>query len=120
MSFPSIHDIVQSDLFTSEAEIRDKFPQTAVERRRSSRSMYNWLISNPETKDREFFDETLCHYHVIKSVAYDDLQVLKKVLHITHASRNYHRWKYNEMMLETYQAAKSKTEFQNKDVWARV
>ena len=106
---PSIHDIVQSDLFTSETELREKFPQTSVERLLRIRAMYNWLISNPETKDKEFVDETLSRYNIHKSVAYEDLQILKKVLpHITQASRDYHRWKYNEMILETYAMAKKR------------
>ena len=109
MSFPSIHDIVQTDLFTSETELREKFPQTSVERLLRIRAMYNWLISNPETKDKEFVDETLSRYNIHKSVAYEDLQILKKVLpHITQASRDYHRWKYNEMILETYAMAKKR------------
>ncbi len=109
MSVPSIHDIVQSDLFTSETELREKFPQTSVERLLRIRSMYNWLISNPEKKDKEFVDETLSRYNIHKSVAYEDLQILKKVLpHITQASRDYHRWKYNEMILETYAMAKKR------------
>ena len=109
MSVPSIHDIVQSDLFTSETELREKFPQTSVERLLRIRAMYNWLISNPETKDKEFVDETLSRYNIHKSVAYEDLQILKKVLpYITQASRDYHRWKYNEMILETYAMAKKR------------
>ena len=109
MSVPSIHDIVQTDLFTSETELREKFPQTSVERLLRIRAMYNWLISNPETKDKEFVDETLSRYNIHKSVAYEDLQILKKVLpHITQASRDYHRWKYNEMILETYAMAKKR------------
>ena len=109
MSVPSIHDIVQSDLFTSETELREKFPQTSVDRLLRIRAMYNWLISNPETKDKEFVDETLSRYNIHKSVAYEDLQILKKVLpHITQASRDYHRWKYNEMILETYAMAKKR------------
>lgn len=106
---PSIHDIVQSDLFTSETELREKFPQTSVERLLRIRAMYNWLISNPETKDKEFVDETLSRYNIHKSVAYEDLQIIKKVLpHITQASRDFHRWKYNEMILETYAMAKKR------------
>ena len=106
---PSIHDIVQSDLFTSESELREKFPQTSVERLLRIRAMYNWLISNPETKDKEFVDETVSRYSVSKVLAYDDLKILKSVLpHITQGSRDYHRWKYNEMILETYAMAKKR------------
>ena len=109
MSFPALTEIVQSDLFTSETELREKFPQTSVDRLLRIRAMYNWLISNPETKDKEFVDETLSRYNIHKSVAYEDLQILKKVLpHITQASRDYHRWKYNEMILETYAMAKKR------------
>ncbi len=109
MSVPSIHDIVQSDLFTSETELREKFPQTSVDRLLRIRAMYNWLISNPETKDKEFVDECISRYNIHKTVAYEDLQILKKVLpHITQASRDYHRWKYNEMILETYAMAKKR------------
>ena len=70
MSFPAITEIVQSDLFTSETELREKFPQTSVDRLLRIRAMYNWLISNPETKDKEFVDETLSRYNIHKSVAY--------------------------------------------------
>ena len=72
MPVPSINDIVQSDLFTSESELRDKFPQTSAERLLLIRAMYNWLISNPETQDKEFVDETLSRYGVCKVLAYDD------------------------------------------------
>ncbi len=109
MPFPSITEIVQSDLFTSETELREKLPQTSVERLLRIRAMYNWLISNPETKDKEFVDETVSRYGVSKVLAYDDLKVLKSVLpHITQSSRDYHRWKYNEMILETYAMAKKR------------
>ena len=54
---------------------------------------------NPE--DKEFVDECVSRYNVSKSVAYDDLCVIKAVLpNITKASRDYHRWMYNEMILE--------------------
>ena len=109
MSFPSIQDIVQTDLFTSETELREKFPTTSVERLLRIRAMYNWLISNPESKDKEFVDETVSRYSVSKVLAYDDLKILKSVLpHITQGSRDYHRWKYNEMILETYAMAKKR------------
>jgi hypothetical protein len=54
-------------------------------------------------------DEAICRYAISKTLAYDDLIIIKSVLpHITEASRDYHRWKYNEMILETYQMAKKR------------
>ena len=109
MPFPSVQDIVQVDFFTSEDVLREKYPNVSVERVLRLRGMYNWFISNPESKDKEFVDECLSRYGVSKTLAYDDLRVIKSVLpHITQASRDYHRWKYNEMILETYQMAKKR------------
>ena len=109
MPFPSVQDIVQVDFFTSEDVLREKYPDVSVERVIHLRGMYNWFISNPESKDKEFVDECLSRYGVSKTLAYDDLRVIKSVLpHITQASRDYHRWKYNEMILETYQMAKKR------------
>lgn len=109
MPFPAVQDIVQTDLFTSEDELREKYPTTSVERLLRIRAMYNWFISNPDSKDKEFVDESIYRYGVSKPLAYDDLRVIKSVLpHITQASRDYHRWKYNEMILETYQMAKKR------------
>lgn len=109
MPFPSVHDIVQSDFFSPEDVLRDKFPATSVERVLRLRALYNWVISNPDCKDKEFVDEAICRYAISKTLAYDDLKIIKSVLpHITEASRDYHRWKYNEMILETYQMAKKR------------
>ena len=109
MGIPAVQDIVQVDLFTSEEVLREKYPDVSVERVLRLRAMYNWFISNPESKDKEFVDECLSRYGVSKTLAYDDLRIIKSVLpHITQASRDYHRWKYNEMILETYQMAKKR------------
>ena len=109
MGFPAVQDIVQVDLFTSEEVLREKYPDVSADRVLRLRAMYNWFISNPESKDKEFVDECLSRYGVSKTLAYDDLRIIKSVLpHITQASRDYHRWKYNEMILETYQMAKKR------------
>ena len=109
MPFPSVHEIVQSDFFTPEEQLRKDFPAVAVERVLRLRALYNWIISNPDCKDKEFVDEAIYRYSISKTLAYDDLKIIKSVLpHITEASRDYHRWKYNEMILETYQMAKKR------------
>ena len=102
MSFPSIHDIVQSDFFAPEDVLREKFPASSVERVLRLRALYNWVISNPDCKDKEFVDVAIGRFGICKTLAYDDLKIIKSVLpNITQASRDYHRWKYNEMILET-------------------
>ena len=109
MPFPSVTDIVTTDFFTPEDELRKDLPAASVERVLRLRALYNWVISNPDCKDKEFVDEAISRYCISKTLAYDDLKIIKSVLpHITQASRDYHRWKYNEMILETYQMAKKR------------
>lgn len=110
MPFPAVQDIVQKHLFTKEEELRALFPYPpVVDRVLRLRAMYNWFISNPEAKDKEFVDESISRYDISKTLAYDDLKVVKSILpHLTEASRDFHRWKYNEMILETYQMAKKR------------
>ena len=93
----------------SAAATTKDLPAVAVERVLRLRALYNWIISNPDCKDKEFVDEAICRYAISKTLAYDDLKIIKSVLpNITQASRDYHRWKYNEMILETYQMAKKR------------
>lgn len=110
MPYPAIINIIQTDLFTSEDELIAKcYPAAAIERVLRLRAMYNWLVSNPEAKDKQFVDECLSRYGISKTVAYEDLHLIKSVLpNMTQASRDFHRWKYNEMILETYQMAKKR------------
>ena len=44
-----------------------------------------------------------------KQLLMSDLSVIKAMLpHLAQASRDFHRWRYNEMILETYQMAKKR------------
>ena len=109
MPFPAVQDVVTTDFFTAEDELRKLFPAASVDRVLRLRELYNWVISNPDCKDKEFVDVAIGRFGISKTLAYDDLKIIKSVLpNITQASRDYHRWKYNEMILETYQMAKKR------------
>ncbi len=109
MPFPAVQDVVTTDFFTAEDELKKLFPAASVERVLRLRELYNWVISNPDCKDKEFVDVAIGRFGISKTLAYDDLKIIKSVLpNITQASRDYHRWKYNEMILETYQMAKKR------------
>ena len=109
MPFPAVQDVITTDFFTAEDELRKMFPAASVERVLRLRELYNWVISNPDCKDKEFVDVAIGRFGISKTLAYDDLKIIKSVLpNITQASRDYHRWKYNEMILETYQMAKKR------------
>ena len=109
MPFPAVQDVITTDFFTAEDELRKELPAASVERVLRLRELYNWVISNPDCKDKEFVDVAIGRFGICKTLAYDDLKIIKSVLpNITQASRDYHRWKYNEMILETYQMAKKR------------
>jgi hypothetical protein len=109
MPFPAVQNVVTTDFFTAEDELRKQHPAASVERILRLRELYNWVISNPDCKDKEFVDVAIGRFGICKTLAYDDLKIIKSVLpNITQASRDYHRWKYNEMILETYQMAKKR------------
>jgi hypothetical protein len=109
MPFPAVIDIARTDLFTSEEELRQRYPEVLVNRLLRVRDLYNWCISNPDAKDRQFVETAIDRYGISKALAYSDLAVIKAMLpHIAQASRDFHRWRYNEMILETYQMAKKR------------
>ena len=109
MAYPNALELCRSDLFTKEDELRQAYPQLLVDRVLRVRDMYNWCIANPDAKDRQFVEQELSRYDISKVVAYSDLAIVKTLLPtLATASRDFHRWRYNEMILETYQMAKKR------------
>ena len=89
--------------------MRQAYPQLLVDKVLRVRDMYNWCIANPDAKDRQFVEQELSRYDISKVVAYSDLAIVKTLLPtLATASRDFHRWRYNEMILETYQMAKKR------------
>lgn len=109
MAYPNALELCRSDLFTKEDELRQAYPQLLVYKVLRVRDMYNWCIANPDAKDRQFVEQELSRYDISKVVAYSDLAIVKTLLPtLATASRDFHRWRYNEMILETYQMAKKR------------
>lgn len=109
MPRPAILEICRKDLFTNEVQLREQYAPEQVAHVIRLRDMYNWYLSNIDAKDRAFVDTACSRYKVSKSVAYADLLLLKNLLPILGAaSRDFHRFRYNEMILETYQMAKAR------------
>ena len=109
MAYPNALELCRSDLFTKEDELRQAYPQLLVDKVLRVRDMYNWCIANPDAKDRQFVEQELSRYDISKVVAYSDLVIVKTLLPtLATASRDFHRWRYNEMILETYQMAKKR------------
>ena len=102
-------EICRIDLFTAQDELQQRYTEDVVERILRIREEYNWFIANPDAKDRQFIENAVSRYGIHKSLAYRDLGVIKALLpHLAQASRDFHRYRYNEMILETYQMAKKR------------
>lgn len=102
-------DACRIDLFTSEDELRLKYTEAIVLRVLRIREEYTWFLSNPDAKDRQFVENTISRHGINKTQAYSDLAIVKALLpHLAQASRDFHRYRFNEMILETYQMAKNR------------
>lgn len=102
-------DACRLDLFTSEEELREKYDIRIVARILRVREEYNWFLSNPDAKDRQFVETAMARHGINKTQAYGDLAIVKALLPmLSQASRDFHRYRYNEMILETFQMAKKR------------
>ena len=109
MPNPSTLEICRIDLFTAKDELQQRYADSIVERIMRIRDEYNWFLSNPDSKDRQFVEQAVSRHGVSRMQAYNDLAVVKALLpHLAQASRDFHRYRYNEMILETYQMAKKR------------
>ena len=109
MSFPNATEVCRVDLFTKESELAERYPQAIVEKVLRVREMYNWFISNPDGTDREFVAELMQRHGIAKCTAYSDLAVVKSLLPmLSTASRDFHRWRTNEMLMATYKMAEKR------------
>ena len=102
-------DACRLDLFTVEEELREKYDMRIVARILRVREEYNWFLSNPDAKDRQFVETAMSRHGINKTQAYSDLAIIKALLPMmSQASRDFHRYRYNEMILETFQMAKKR------------
>ena len=109
MPMPDIMDVVRQDLYTSKEEMLEKYAVKQVEHVLRLREMVTWVIANPDAKDRQFVDEIKQRFGISHVTAYADLKIIKSVLpNLAESTRDYHRWRFNEMILETYQMAKKR------------
>lgn len=109
MPLPATINVCQTDLFTSENELRAKYDEITVQRVLRIRDLYSYVIANPDTKDRQFVERAVSMFKVSQSCAYNDLAIIKALLPmLSKASRDFHRWRANEMLLETYRMAKAR------------
>lgn len=109
MARPQTVEICKRDLFTAESELVERYPADTVQRLLRVREEYTWFLANPDAKDRVFINEVKSRFGIGLTQAYSDLSLVKALLPaLSQATRDFHRYRFNEMILETYQMAKSR------------
>lgn len=102
-------DACRQDMFASEDELNKKYPADTVKKVLRIREMHNWFVSNPQATDKEFVAEVINRHKISKTTAYSDLKILKLMLPaLSSASREFHRWRANEMLMLTFEMAKNR------------
>lgn len=109
MAYPNALEVCRTELFTKEIELRERFPAPMVDKVMRVREMFNWFIANPDGTDREFVAEVCQRHGIHRTTAYSDLAVVKSLLPMLgSASRDFHRWRTNEMLIATYKMAEKR------------
>lgn len=102
-----ITEIIRQELFTDNSDLQSRYPQKIVAQVMRLRDMYQWVLANPSAPDKKFVSVDVDRHQIQKSAAYSDLRILHDILPgITKNSTEWRRWRFNEMILETYQMAK--------------
>lgn len=108
-NLPSPLEACKIDLLASDDYLREKYPVALAERVIRLREMYNYWLSNPSMKDRQLRDAIMSRFEVSQSTAYSDINIIHQLVPLlSQKSRDFHRTRYNEMILETYAMAKAR------------
>lgn len=107
---PDLIEVCLTDLFTVEEELVDKgYTPVVIKQLLRIRDMYAWTLAHPDAKDRQFIEEHILRFRMSRPMAVADLAIIKQLLPmLATASREWHRWRFNEMNIETYQMAKKR------------
>ncbi|MDE6237828.1 MAG: hypothetical protein K2M45_08175 [Muribaculaceae bacterium] len=104
--YDSALDACRLDLYSPEDILREKYPALLVEKVIRIRAMHQWILANPAAKDALFISEDVHRHNISRPTAYSDLAVIKALLpSLETASREFHRWRFNEMLLKTFEMA---------------
>lgn len=104
---PKIIDVARTDLFTPQSDLEQRFDSKTVSALMRIRDEYQWTLANPDKPDRAFVDTMVARHGMSERAVYGDLAIIKQLLPaLQSSSREWHRWKANQMLLETYEQAK--------------
>lgn len=101
-------EVVQKHLFTPEEELKKLgYDNILIARIKRLHHGYNYILGHPAATDRQIVIEIMNAFGIAQGNAYIDLGYIKQIASMLgKANREYHRWRTNEMLLETYEMAK--------------
>lgn len=100
-------ELARKEMFTPESELLERYDEARVAHLVRLRDMYNWFLANPSEQDRKFVQVFMGRYGLCQSKAYADLALIKELVPmLSDASRDFHRARISDMLLEAYNMAK--------------
>lgn len=108
MPLPTIIDTARDHLFADVQDMqRAGLPLATQEHIFRLRDLYNFWLQHPRIKDKEIILKLQQDYKLGKSQAYSDLSILKLLLgEFQKTSKDYHRYRFIEMINEAYEVAR--------------
>lgn len=102
-------ELAKKEMFTPEAELRERYDDTRVAHLLRLRDMYNYVLANPSSRDKDFINHFKGAYGLSLSRLYADLALTKELLPaLMPESRESWRKRVSDMLLETYNMAKAR------------
>lgn len=109
MSRPNAIELCKLYIFADAKDFKNEVSDADFEKIIRCRAMYLWMIEQPQAKDNEFVSEVCNRFKVSRPTAYSDLAVIKALLpDLSKTAKEFHRWRYFEMILDTYAMAKKR------------
>ena len=105
---PSIHDTAKDFLFADVSKMVEAgLPEATRRHIIRLRDIYNYWLQFPMTKDRQLVAHIMQAYELQTTQAYADLRVVKALLgDLQKASKEYHRYRFIEMVNAAYETAR--------------
>lgn len=106
-------DIYSDNLMLPVEDLRAKnVAEQVIQRIVRLRDIYNYMLRNPLKKDREYIDYIQANYtdgngkQLSKRKAYEDVEILHAIIgNLQQCSKEWHRWRFNNMIMEAYAIA---------------
>lgn len=102
-------EVCKKDLYTDRITLEATYPLAVVQKVLRVRDIHQRMIADPMISHRAIIAAICEAYGVSEQCAYSDLRIVKTLLPtLTESSRAFHRFRANEMLMETYRMAKEK------------